>query len=84
MKCCRHCEDSLSCRIPDEINRLKRIQTILHERGSNPWLQSRIGQYLAMEVCLSSLFGLAELHEKAASLGVTSDLPLQHQPRVAA
>ena len=62
---CLDCDTSGTCRIPEELSRLARVQKVIGERGGNPWLEARIEQYMAVDVCLSSLFGLDELHQKA-------------------
>ncbi len=65
MNRCRDCDTSGTCRIPEELGRLARVRKVIGERGSNPWLEARIAQYMAIDVCLASLFGLSELHAKA-------------------
>jgi len=65
MKRCRDCHTSDTCRIPEELGRLARVLQVISERGGNPWLEARIEQYMAVDVCLASLFGLADLHAKA-------------------
>jgi hypothetical protein len=65
MRCCQDCDTSGTCRIPEEISRLKRIHTVIHKQGGNPWLEARIEQYIGLDICLSALFGLENLHAKA-------------------
>lgn len=65
---CMKCETASMCRIPDEMERLARVHKAIKERGGHPWLGARIEQYMAMDVCLSSLFGLDDLHAKAKDI----------------
>ena len=80
MKRCRDCNTSGICRIPEELGRLARVHEVIGKRGGNPWLEARIEQYMAIDVCLASLFGLAELHAKAAQAEAAQKTPPGHRP----
>ena len=84
MKHCQLCDTLESCRIPEELGRLKRVHKAISARGGHPWLEARIEQYMAVDVCLSSLFGLDDLHAKAALIEATharvGSTPYPHIP----
>lgn len=80
MKHCHACDVFDTCRIPVELNRLKRVHKAIGERGGRPWLAARIEQYMAIEVCLSFLFGLDELHAKAADIEAALSADSSPQP----
>ena len=72
MNQCHHCMTSDQCRIPEELGRMDRVRKAIVQRGGHPWLEARIEQYMAVPVCLSSLFGLEDLHAKIAELNISA------------
>ena len=59
---------------------MDRVRKAIIQRGGHPWLEARIEQYMAVPVCLSSLFGLEDLHAKAAEFD-GSEASEKHEPR---
>ena len=57
---------------------MDRVREAIIQRGGHPWLEARIAQYLAVPVCLSSLFGLEDLHAKAAEF-IASEATEKHE-----
>lgn len=82
MRRCSGCTMSMDCRIPEDLDRLERIHKAIGERGGNPWLEARIEQYMAVDVCLADLFGLTRRHGKTepALMGAPSAVTLFSRP----
>lgn len=77
MKPCTGCNDAAGCRIARDSDRLSRIRDRMEISG-NVWLKHRIEEYLNVDVCLATLFGV----ERRTALDPSGDDYIHHHSLV--